>query len=356
MGLITIGINHKTAPLKVREKFSFTKERLKEYLAELKKIEEVFSAVILSTCNRMEIYAHLADNNSDLQKIKRFLFDRYSIGEDDRERYFYILENTETIRHIFRVASGLDSQVLGETQILGQVKYAWTIARDIGAISGLLEELFGKAVDVGRVVRLETKISQGNISIASIAIKMCEDYFGDFQDKEILIIGAGKIGALISKYLQEKGIKGIFVSTRTYEKACELASNCGGKAITFSQLKEALKIIDIVISSTASPHLVLKREVLAEIMQARVKPLLIMDLALPRDIDPEARNIPNISLYDLDDLKSVVEDNFARRRQEAKLAEMIIQRELNKFLDGNGKGKILCRQEKLLELVPDQAL
>lgn len=346
MGLVLVGVNHKTASVKTRESFSLTQKQLKEALNELKQINLLLGTTILSTCNRMEIYAHLADNNSDLQKIKRFLLNRYQVSQDDIRRYFYILEDIDAVRHIFRVASGLDSQVLGETQILGQVKSAWIIAKDIGVIGVLLGELFEKAVDVGRTVRLDTKISQGNISIGSVAIKMLEQKFtlpptlsaaksqswcGGLQNKLVLIIGAGKIGALISKYLQQKGIKGIFVSNRTYARAYALASNCGGEAINFSQLKERLKTVDIVISSTASPHLILRKETLAEVMQAREKPLLIMDLALPRDVDPEARNIPNIFLYDLDDLKSVIEENYNKRRKEANLAEKIIQRELKTF-------------------------
>jgi glutamyl-tRNA reductase len=332
MRLLLIGINHKTAPLKVRERISFNKKQLKDALMELKKMDLVFGTVILSTCNRTEIYIHLSKINSGLQKTKRFIYRRFQVKEDGLKRYFYILENNiDVARHIFRVASGLDSQVLGETQILGQVKSAWTVARDLGVTSELLDGLFDKAVKMGKIVRRETKISQGNVSIGSVAIKICEDRLQDLQDKSVLIIGAGKIGTLISKYLKDRNIKGIFVSNRTYEKARELALNCGGEAINFSRLKEKLKTVDIVISSTASPHLVLRKETLTEVMHTRKKPLLIMDLALPRDIDPEAKDIPDIALYDLDDLKSVVEENYNKRIKEANLAEKIIQRELKYF-------------------------
>lgn len=340
MDLLLIGINHKTAPLEIREKFFLTKRQLKEALFELKE----FSAVILSTCNRMEIYTHFADVNSGMQKIKEFLYAHYEVCENDIRRYFYVLEDIDVCRHIFRVSSGLDSQVLGETQILGQIRDAWTVAKDAGVIGNLLNELFEKAVETGRIVRQETKISQGNISIGSVAIKMCEEQLGELQDRSVLIIGAGKIGTLISKYLQEKGIKGIFVSNRTYERALELASNCGGEAINFTHLKEKLKTVDIVISSTTSPHLILRKEILMEVMQLRKKPLVIMDIALPRDVDPGAKDISDIILYDLDGLKSTVEENFARRKQEARLAEAIIQRELNKW------------QKKSLESVPEAVL
>lgn len=350
MSLLAIGINHNTAPLKVRERVSFTKRRLKETFAELNQVYSVLAAVILSTCNRTEFYAHPIESK---EQIIKFILKNGQLTKGEFRRYFYLLENIDAIRHIFKVASGLDSQVLGEIQILGQVRSAWITARGFGVINALLERVFAKAVDTGKIVRLETKISQGNVSIGSIAIKMLEERFKDLHNKSILIIGAGKIGALVSKYLKKRETRGIFVSNRTYEKAAQLALDCGGEAINFNQLNEKLKTVDVVISSTASPHLVLREQTLAGIMQARAKPLLIMDLALPRDVDPNARNIPHISLYDLDDLRSVVEENFAKRKQEAKIAEEIIQRELDKFLDT--KWRILCQKDWPLELVPDQA-
>ena len=335
MNLILFGINHKTAPLKVRERFSFTGKRLKEVLIELKSIDSILGVVILSTCNRTEIYAHMADGSEQKAKsreqVTKFFLDGHTFTKDEMNRYFYVLEDIDAVKHVFRVAGGLDSQVLGETQILGQVKSAWTAASEIGTVSSLLDGLFRKAVDVGKIVRTETKISRGNVSLGSAAIKMIEERFFDLMDKFVLIIGAGKIGTLISKYLKEKGINGIFVSNRTYMKARELAENCGGKVVNFSRLQEELKVVDIVICSTSSPHLILRKETLAEVMEIREKPLLIIDLALPRDVAPEAKEIQGISLYDLDDLKSVVEENYNKRKEEAKLADAIVQRKLDKF-------------------------
>ena len=344
MNILLVGISHKIAPLKVRERFSFTKKRLKEVLTGLKETDSVLGAVILSTCNRMEIYTHLANMNSGMERVKRFLFEYCRIKENDLKRHFYILKSEDAVGHIFRVASGLDSQVLGETQILGQVKAAKAAAKDIGIISGLLDAVFEKAVEVGKTVRTETKISKGNVSLGSAAIRMIEEKFSDLQDKLVLIIGAGKIGTLVSRYLNEKKIKGIFVSNRTYVKACELAKDCGGEAVNFNRLREELKKVDVVISSTSSPHLILGREILTEVMKVREEPLLILDLALPRDVAPEAREIPGISLYNLDDLKSIVDENYNKRIEEARIADRIIRRELDKFL---------CRQ---LELVQEAAL
>lgn len=331
-GLVSIGMSHRATPVEVREKISFNNKRLPQALTELKQINLVRGAVILSTCNRTEIYAEVTNDIMGIKEIKKYLLKVGHVEEGGIDRYFYILNNEDMARHIFRVASGLDSQVLGEVQILGQVRSAWRVAKDMGASGERLDELFVNALEVGRMVRLETKISQGNISIGSVAIKMLEERSGDLGDKQILIIGAGKIGVLVSRYLVERGIKGIFLSSRTYAKACVLASNCGGRAVTFSQLNYELKRADIVISATSSPHLILRKEDLAEIMLIRKKALVIMDLALPRDVDPSAKDISGLSLYDLDDLKFVVEENYNKRKEAAKLAEEIIQRELEQFL------------------------
>lgn len=331
--LLLIGMSHRTTPVEIREKFSFSNKRLPHALDELNRIDSVRGAVILSTCNRTEIYAEAVNAPTAISEIKRHLLDAGNIDRaDDISRGLYILNNVEAARHIFRVASGLDSQVLGEVQILGQVRSAWKAARDIGRTTETLDGLFEKALDVGCLVRAETKISQGNVSIGSASLRMLEEKFGDLKAKKILIIGAGKIGVLVSRYLREKGIGGIFVSSRTYEKAKALASNCGGKAVSFSQLNDELKKSDIVISATSSPHIILKKDVLEELMKARERGLVIMDLALPRDVDPAAGDIPGIWLYDLDDLKFVVEENYNKRKEAAKFAEEIIQRELEQFL------------------------
>lgn len=334
MSLIVFGINHKTSALKVREKFSFTKKELEESLKKLRYSSLVPGAVILSTCNRTEIYIHLPTKDTDLKPwaINSLVFDIFHASESDRERYFYIFEGTDALRHLFRVASGLDSQVLGETQILGQVKSAWALAYDKEVTSGVLDRIFKKAEEIGGIVRSETGISQGNISIGSVAIDMLEEKFSNLRERSVLMIGAGKIGALVTKYLKDKNMRGIFVANRTYSRAQELANSCGGRAVDFRGLEEELRGVDIVISSTASPHIVLKKELVARIMCTRTKPLFIMDLALPRDVDPHVKEINGVSLCDLDDLKYVVVKNQKRRDLEAVIAEKIVERELNNFL------------------------
>ena len=344
MNLALIGISHKTAPVRVREKFFFTTEELKDGLQKLKRIDSVRGIVVLSTCNRMEIYAQLIDIGLGMREITRFLVDTFSTREDKIRRYFYRLNGVDVVRHIFKVACGLDSQILGETQILGQVKSSREISSQAGSICGLLDNLFLEAANAGIQVRSLTKISQGNVSIASTAIKMLEERFDSIQDKSILVIGTGKIGGRVCNYLRDKNVKGIFVSNRTYTRASELALRCGGKAVNFNRLKDELRSADIVISVTSSPHIILSYQTLSETMRLRNRPLLIMDLALPRDVDPMAKNIPGISLFSLDDLTSVVEENYAKRQREAESAGKIIQKMADKFLFDKDKRKVedLC--------------
>lgn len=334
MNLILIGINHKTAPVSVREKFSFTKKHLDESLEKLQYSSFIHGAVILSTCNRTEIYISLAaeKKQTDSKAAKSFVFDIFNANKNDIERYFYIVEGIEAVLHLFRVASGLDSQVLGETQILGQVKSAWLAAYEKRVTSDELDRTFLKAQKVGKVVRAKTWISHGNISIGSVAIDMLEERFNALKGLSVLMIGAGKICALVSKYLKEKNMRAIFVANRTYSRAQELANSCKGLAVEFCSLEEELKCVDIVISSTSSPHVILKKEMLTRIMRIRTKPLFIMDLALPRDVDPQVKEINGIFLYDLDDLKYVVDKNQERKNREAVIAEEIVQRELDRFL------------------------
>ncbi|MCQ9207501.1 MAG: glutamyl-tRNA reductase [Omnitrophica bacterium] len=328
MGLMVIGISHKTAPVEIRERFSFTKNQLLESQGQLNGSRGIRKIIILSTCNRMEIYAHSACNEICIDRITEFLAKKFNGFGSDTLKYFYTLIDEEATRHIFRVASGLDSQVLGETEILGQVRSAWLISRESGKTDDFLDTVFEKAIEIGAAVRRNTRISQGNVSIGSVAVKMLKDQFGSLQDKAVLIVGAGKIAGLMSKYLKKDGIKGFFVSNRTYVKACELARECRGEAVHFNKLQEKLKTVDIVISSTASPHIILKKEVIEEAMNMRQKPLLLLDAAVPRDIDPEVRNVANVVLYDLDDLKYVIEKNYNDRKKEALRVEEIIEKDL----------------------------
>ncbi len=347
MKVILLGINHKTAPLKVREKYSFSKKRVDDVYRLLHN-EVIKEAVILSTCNRTEIYA----TTDYPERAKKFLCDGLGIRNYE-EQYFYFLENEDVIKHLFQVAGGLDSQVVGESQILGQVRNAYCQAKELGMTGKYLNKLFQKAIEVGKIVREKTKISEGNISIGSVALKMIENLCGNLKNKKILIIGTGKIGELVAKYLVDRGITGTFVANRTYKKAKELAEKINGKAVRFSSLRDEIRVTDVIISATASPHLILEKELVQEIMESREKPLCIMDLALPRDVDPEIKNINNVVLYNLDDLNLLIGENYKKRMKEAKKAEKIIEEEVKKIWRYLNK-PLITEKERRLRLVPAQ--
>ncbi|MFH1957999.1 MAG: glutamyl-tRNA reductase [bacterium] len=350
MNFILLGISHKTAPVKVRERYSFSKKRLSETLIRLSRNKMIDEVVLLCTCNRTEIYANtlarrdLAGGDftdaakkslySELRRACRQAgttnYPTTSLRAGELQ-YFYFLQNKDVIKHLFRVGAGLDSQVIGESQILGQVKNAYFHAKELGTTGKYFYKLFQKAIEAGKIVHRTTKISEGNISIGTVALRMAENLLGTLNGKKILIIGTGKTGELAAKYLADRGISGSFVANRTHEKAIELAAKIGGRAVGFNNLKNEIKDTDIIISATASPHLILKKEMIREIMSLRRKPLCLMDLALPRDIDPEIKCINNVSLCNLDDFNLIIEENYRKRVQEAKKAEEIIKEEVKKF-------------------------
>lgn len=347
MNVILLGLSYKTAPLKVRERYSFSKKQIPE-IYKLLCNELIRESVILSTCNRTEIYV----TTYYPEEVREFICNRLQITNYEL-RYFYFLEEEEVIKHLFQVSSGLDSQVVGESQILGQVKNAYSQAKELGMTERYLNKLFQKAIEVGKIVHEKTKISEGNVSIGSVALKMIENLCGSLKGKKVLIIGTGKIGELVANYLMDRGITGTFVANRTYEKAKELAEKIDGKVVRFNLLRDEIRTVDIVISVTASPHLILKKETIQEIMKFRKRPLYIMDLALPRDVDPEIKNINKIFLYNLDDLNLIIEGNYKKRVREAQKAEKIIEEEARKFWRYLNKPLIINKEQRLkLVLAP----
>lgn len=334
-GIILLGISHKTAPVKVRERYSFSRRRISEILIRLSRNEIIDEVVLLCTCNRTEVYANTPARRDlaygdFIQAAKKSLYSELQIANYELQ-YFYFLQNEDVIKHLFRVGAGLDSQVIGESQIQGQVKNAYSHAKELGTTGKYFNNLFQKAIEAGKIVRRTTKISEGNISIGTVALRLAENLLGTLNGKKILIIGTGKTGELVAKYLADKGVSGSFVANRTHEKAIELASKIGGRAVRFNNLKNEIKDTDIVISATASPHFILKKEMIKEIMSHRRAHLCLMDLALPRDIDPEIKCINNVSLCNLDDFSLMIEENYRKRVQEAKKAEEVIKEEVKNF-------------------------
>ena len=327
MSLILVGTNHKYSPITFREKLSFSRKRLKDTLNLLGEREVLKGAVILSTCNRVEIYASVEDLKVGIREIEDFIFQYHEINRQKFFPYLYIYEDKEAIRHLFSVACGLDSIILGETQILGQIKFSVSEAEGVGFIDEFLRETFHSAISFAKRMHIETKISEGKISVGSVAIDFLKEKIGTLSNKKILIIGVGKVTELLLKYLRKESPRVVFVSNRTFEKAKRLAAQIGAEAAGFDGLRHFLKEADAVITATASPHFIIKKEILEGEISRR---LLIIDLALPRDVDPRVKDIGNVDLYCLEDLDVAIKKNMDKKRKAAQKVRNIIDKDLER--------------------------
>lgn len=337
--IIAVGTNHRRSPVEIRERFAFTKGSLRRTLLLLLEPKDVRAAVILSTCNRVEVYADARDAKKGVFRLKELLSQRCQensgMSLTDINTYLYGFTGRDAIQHLFEVAAGLDSQVLGETEILEQVRFAYQEAKNIGAVNGLVAEIFTAALATAKKVRNETGLAQGKVSIGSVAVDFIREKIGALSDKRILIIGVGKISELVAMYLKKEGPDVVFVANRTFRKAEELSEKIGGKAIRFDELKREIKRADVVISATASPHLIIRKEDLAGLEGS----LLILDLAVPTDVDIRVREIPGVELFRLNSLDSVIHRNLEKRKNEAEIARRIITGEVAKTWKGLLKPK-----------------
>ncbi len=328
--LFVLGVNHRTAPLAVREQLSFSRVKLQDALSRLKCCRDVEGGAILSTCNRSEIYITSRSPLFNGEHIKQFIGDVHRIDPGDFAGSFYSLENKAVIEHLYRVSSGLDSQLLGENEILGQVKHAYDEARSAMVSDPLLERVFDGAIKMGRKVRRETAINRGITSLSSMAIKLAQKK-ADLQHRTILLVGVNKINEQIAQYLRERGIRTVIVANRTYDKAAAIAQYLGGRAIHFDEFKRELHQVDIIISSTAAPHVILRKDEVESSMEKRKRPLLIIDMAVPRDVEPDTGTLEDVTLYSLEDFNQIIEENLGRKRQEAHKAEGLIRQALAKI-------------------------
>jgi len=329
MNLIVVGTSYKYSPIALREKLSFSKRRLKDALLFLRERGVLGGAIILSTCNRVEIYASAEHTALGVRAIEDFISRYYEIDKRDFSSYLYIYEDKEAIRHLFSVACGLDSLVLGETQILGQVKFSFYEAASIGFTDRLLKQAFYCAMSFARRVHAQTKISEGKVSVGSVAMDFIKEKLGgSLLGKNILIIGVGKVTEIVLRYLKKEDPSVVFISNRSFKKAKELACQIGARVVRFEELKEFLKKADVIITATASPHFIIKRETLKGSIAHKI---LIVDLALPRDVDPEVGEIKNVDLFCLEDLDSVIKKNVERKTQEAKKVRAILDIEVKKI-------------------------
>lgn len=332
MYILVVGLNHRTAPVEIRERLAFTKETLPQALGSLKSQPHIQGCAILSTCNRTEVYAAVTDVEAGLTGINRVLSKSCNLPLSEIRDYFYTKTLYDAVRHLFRVASGLDSMILGETQILGQVRQAYQDACELGVTNGILNTFFQQAITVGKRVRTETKIDQNAVSISYAAVELAKQSFGNLEGRSVLIVGAGKMGELTAKHLVANGVSTVQVSNRSFEKAAQLAKQFGGRAVRFDRLFDCMLDADIVISCTAATHYVIKAQDVAAIVEQREeKSLFIIDIAVPRDVEPAVSKVQHVTLYDIDDLNNVVDSNLEQRKKAAVQAESIIEEEISSF-------------------------
>ncbi len=332
MYVLLVGLNHKTAPVEIREKLAITGGVMSKAYKYLMQKEDIEGAVILDTCNRTEVYATARDIEKGMQALQEFALRFSRLAPEELDKFVYKPNCYDAILNLFRVASGLDSMILGESQILGQVKEAYKTAVEEGASDGVLNTLFQQAISVGKRVRTETDIDKHPISVSSAAVEMARSQLGDLHGKSVVVVGAGEMSELTTRYLMQYGLSSVIVSNRSYEKALAMAELFSGRAVRFDMLPAELSKADIVISCTSASHYVLSLESCGDILKSRQGDRIIMiDIAVPRDIEPALGTIEGVQIYDIDDLQNVIDENYLERRKASRQAESIIAEELEKF-------------------------
>lgn len=332
MVILAIGLNHTTAPVEVRERLHISEARLPEVLERLGQEATVLERLVLSTCNRVEVYAVSPEPEEAQASILALLAEGTQTPLALLQDKLYHHQQDEAVRHAFRVASSLDSLVLGESQILSQVKAAYQVAQAQAATGPILNTLMTRAFGVAKKVRTETGIGQSPVSVPSAAIGLAKTIFGDLSGRRVLVLGAGEMAEVAARHLQSEGVQAVLVAHRNFDRAVEIAARLRARAVRFDQIRDQLRQADIVISSTAAPHYLLCRADVEELIRLRRnRPLFLIDIAVPRDIDPEVNQIDNVYLYDIDDLEGVVASHRKARELEAAQAELLIEREVASF-------------------------
>ncbi|HUX44651.1 MAG TPA: glutamyl-tRNA reductase [Terracidiphilus sp.] len=329
MTLAIIGVNHKTAPIALRERIAISREELSKVIRALADQPGVAECMIVSTCNRVEVLAALDDPQADLPG---FLNHHFGLAPDVLQPHIYQHHDQDAVRHLFRVAASLDSMVVGEPQILGQVKDAFAVARASGTVGAQLEHLLQSAFAAAKRVRTETQIGANSVSIASVAVELARKIFGSLQGRTVFLVGAGKMSELAARHLVQQGAGAILVTNRTLERAQQLAKPFDGQVIPFEDLHEAASQADIIISSTGAPHPIFRREhAQAFLHKRRNRPMFFIDIAVPRDVAPEVNKLEGMFVYDIDDLQQVAVAHMAERSREAGDAEALIAAEVERF-------------------------
>ena len=331
--LFLLGINHDTAPVDLRERLNFSEGDLSETLVALSTRPGCGEAVVLSTCNRVELYVRCDDLDEARTELTRFLSDFHGVDPAALAPHLYGLASSEAAQHLFRVAAGLDSLVVGEPQILGQVKEAYTTASEIGCTGSLLNKLFHCSFAAGKRVRSETELGEGAVSISYAAVALARKIFGSLADHNVLLVGAGEMSELTAVHLKAQQVSRIVVINRTASQAENLAEKIGGEAIPWTEMQQVLATTDVVVTATGSPTpIITSNQVEAVMRTRRNRPLFIMDIAVPRDVEASAGTIEQVFLYNIDDLQAIVSENLARRSAQITKAEVIVAEEVNGFM------------------------
>ncbi len=332
MPLIVLGLNHQTAPVALRERVAFESEHTGSALANLRKLNGIHEAALLSTCNRTEIYLH-AEDPSIVETVAAWLAAHHGLSAQTLTHYLYSHFDTQAVRHLFRVATGLDSLILGEPQILGQVKQAWQLARIAGSLQTPLDRLFQQCFSVAKRVRTDTRIGAHPVSVAFAAVRLARQVFAELDRASVMLIGAGDTIELAAKHLADAKVKRLLVANRTLEHAQSLAGRFGGYALPLSELSRHLPEADIVITATAARLPIVQKQMVSQALKARRhQPMFLLDLAVPRDIAEDVRELSDVFLYTVDDLEQVIEDNRSSRREAARQAEAIIDLQVDHFM------------------------
>lgn len=335
MEILAVGLSHKTAPIELRERLNVPESELSKPLELMGEVPELVERMLLATCNRVEVYA-VAEGEVEkaAEAITDCLAAYHSLEKAAFADKLYTYTAADAVRHIFRVASSLDSMVVGEPQVLGQVKAAYAVAQAREATGIILNNLLEQAFHVAKRVRSETGIAASAVSVSSAAVELARKIFGDLAGRSVLILGAGGMAELALRHLVDDGVRSVLVANRSYDRAVTLARQFGGRAVTYEAFRQEMVGADIVISATSAPHVILKKEDLqAIIQQRRHRPIFLIDIADPRDIDPACNEVDNVYLYNIDDLQSVVEANLKERKREAERAEAIIEREVGVYMN-----------------------
>jgi glutamyl-tRNA reductase len=333
MKFLVAGLNHRTAPVEVRERMAFDESALGGALDSLRRCPGLLEGMILSTCNRVEIAVTSDEGSNPEETVEQFLSDARQVDRDWVSPYLYHHSGQDAIRHIFRVASSLDSMVVGEPQILGQLKQAYAAAKERGSVSGFLDLVMTRAFSVAKRVRTETDIGQSAVSISYAAVELAREIFGSLKERKVMLIGAGKMSELAARHLQRSGASNISVTNRTRERAEEMAQIFSGRILEYDRFQQFLPEMDIVITSSGAPHYILRKEDMRRVIEARKnRPVFIIDIAVPRNVEPAVNELDNVFLYDIDDLQRVVNENLQGRLKMAEEAEQIVAEEVERMM------------------------